>query len=197
MGRRNVKSNIAGARRPPEPERYVLIKEAEGREMMTDEELGKELLRLKVIWFGMLGSLAIYLFIGLQIATSPQASMNESTFAVLKTVLYIITTVLLVITKYIRKHILSGKGQDRQATQSFQHPALQKYATAMIVAWASSESIGIFGLVLFFLGKKPADLYLLIVISAVAMFMYRPRKDEVISLFQKGWEASSTGGEAV
>ena len=30
MGRRNVKSNIAGARRPPEPERYALIKEAEG-----------------------------------------------------------------------------------------------------------------------------------------------------------------------
>ena len=122
MGRRNVKSNIAGAHRPPEPERYALIKEAGGREMITDEELGKGLLRLKLIWFGMLGSLAIYLFIGLQIATSPQASMNESTFAVLKTVLYIITTVLLVITKYIRKHILSGKGQHRQATQSFQHP---------------------------------------------------------------------------
>jgi len=165
--------------------------------MIADEELGKEFLKLKVIWFGMLGALAIYLFIGLQIGTSLQASVNESTFAILKTVLYIITFVLLTITKYIRKYMLSGKGQRRQATQTFQHPALQKYATAMIVAWASSESIGIFGLVLFFLGKKPVDLYLLILISATAMFVYRPRKDEVISLSQKGWETSNPGGEAV
>jgi len=169
----------------------------EGREMITDEDLGKELLRLKVIWFGMLGSLAIYLLIGPQIATNLQVSMNESTFAVLKAALYIFAFVILIITRYIRKLILSAKGQHRQATQSFQHPTLQKYTTAMIVAWALSESIGIFGLILFFLGKNRTDLYLLILISAIAMLMYRPRKDEVISLSQKGWEASNTGGEAV
>jgi len=67
----------------------------------------------------------------------------------------------------------------------------------MIVAWALSESIGVFGLVLFLLGKNPTDLYLLILISAVAMLIYRPRKDEVISLSQKGWETSNPGGEAV
>jgi len=165
--------------------------------MITNEELSKGLLTLKVIWFGMLGSLAIYLFIGLQITTNLQTSMNESTFAILKKVLYIFTFVVLVITKYIRKYMLSEKGQHGQATQSFQHPALQKYATAMIVAWALSESIGVFGLVLFLLGKNPTDLYLLILISAVAMLIYRPRKDEVISLSQKGWETSNPGGEAV
>ncbi len=160
--------------------------------MITDEELRKELLKLKVIWFGMLGSLAIYLFVGLEIATKLQVPMDRSTFVILKTVLYLFTFVIIAITRYIRKFILSGKGQYGLATQNLEPLTLQKYTTTMIVAWALLEGIGIFGLVLYLLGKNPADLYLLIMISAVAMLWYRPRKDEVSSLFQKGREASNT-----
>ncbi len=43
-----------------------------------------------------------------------------------------------------------------------------------------SEAIGIFGLFLFFMGRNLMDLYLLIGLSAVAMFLYRPRRDAVI-----------------
>jgi F0F1-type ATP synthase membrane subunit c/vacuolar-type H+-ATPase subunit K len=171
----------------------MMVRKRGGREMIKEEELSKGLLTLRVIWLGMLGSLAIYLFIGLQIATNLKASTDESTYAVLKPVLYIFTFVVLIITGYMKKHMLSPKGQHRQATQSFQHPtirsfqhpALQNYANAMILAWALSESIGIFGLALFLLGKNPMDLYLLILISAAAMLMYRPRKDEVINLAQR------------
>jgi len=150
--------------------------------MMTDEELGKELLRLKIIWFGMLGSLAIYLIIGLRIATNIQASMDKSTFGVIKTALYLFTFVIIAITRYIRRFILSGKSQYGQAIQNFQPLTLQKYTTTIIIAWALLESIGIFGLVLFLLGKNPMDLYLLILISAAAMLWYRPKKDDLINL---------------
>jgi F0F1-type ATP synthase membrane subunit c/vacuolar-type H+-ATPase subunit K len=160
--------------------------------MITDEELGKGLLTLKVIWFAMLVSLAIYLFVGLQVATNLQVSLNKDTFAVLKWVFYALAFVTLIITRYIRRLILSARGQNRPATQRYQHPVIQKYATAMIIAWALSESIGIYGLVLFFLGKNTTDLYLLILISAAAMLMYPPSKDEIISLS----EAATTGGAA-
>jgi len=169
--------------------------------MITDEELSKGLLILRVIWLGMLGSLAIYLLIGLVIATNLKTSTDEGTYAVLKPVLYIFTVVVLITTRYVTKYILSAKGQQKQATPSFQQPALrsfqhlalQKYTTAMILAWALSESIGVFGLVLFLPGKNRMDLYLLISISAAAMLIYRPRKDEVIGLSQEGWETRSTG----
>jgi DMSO reductase anchor subunit len=153
--------------------------------MITDEELSKGLLILKVIWFGMLGSLVIYLIIGLLIATNLKTARDESTYAVLKPALYIFTIVVLIVTKYLKEHILSGKGQHRQATQSFQHPALQTYTSAMILAWALSEGIGIFGLVLFLLGKNRMDLYLLILISAAALLIYHPRKDDLIGLAKK------------
>lgn len=153
--------------------------------MITDEELDRELSKLKIIWFAMLGSLALYLIIGLQVAPNIQVSMDKGIFSVLKTVFYLFTLIIIVITRYIRRYILPGKGQQGQAIQNFQPLTLQKYTTVMIVSWALLESIGIFGLVLFFLGKNPMDLYLLLVISAIAMLWYRPKKDELISLSRK------------
>jgi DMSO reductase anchor subunit len=153
--------------------------------MITNEELDKEFLRLKIIWFGMLGSLVIYLIIGLQIGANIQAAMDKSTFGVLKTVLYLFTLIIIVITRYVRRFILPGKSRNGQAIQDFQPLTLQKYTTAMIVAWALLECIGIFGLILFLLGKNRMDLYLLIMISAVAMLWYRPKKDDLIGLTRK------------
>jgi len=164
------------------------------RGVITEEELGKGLFRLNAIWFAMLASVAVYLFVGHQIAATLQTSMDEHTFAMVKWVLYTIAFVTLIITRYIKKVILSGKGRQMQTTQVFQHPALQKYATAMIVAWALSESIGIYGLLLFMLGKNTTDLYLLILVSAIAMFTHRPRSDEIITLSQKSLEVSNIGG---
>ncbi len=150
--------------------------------MITDEQLDRELSKLKIIWFGMLGSLALYLIIGLQVAPSIQVSMDKSIFNVVKTVIYLFTLIIIVITRYIKRYILSGKSQQGQGIQSFQSLTLQKYTTMMIISWALLEAIGIFGLVLFFLGKNRTDLYLLIAISAVAMFWYRPKKDELVSV---------------
>ena len=161
------------------------IKKAGVREMITDEELSKGMLTLKVIWLGMLGSLVIYLVLGLVIVTNLKTSIDESIYPLLKPVLYILTVVVLITTRYITKYILSGKGQPKRVARSFDHPALQKYAPAMILAWAMSESIGVFGLILFLLGKNPTDLYLLTLISAAAMLVYRPKKDELISLSQR------------
>ncbi len=153
--------------------------------MITGEELSRRLSTLKVIWFGMLGVLAVYVFIGLSIAKDVEVSMDKSTFGVIKTVLYLFTLVIIITTRYASRFILSGKGQSGQATQSFEPMTLQKYTTAIIVAWALLDCIGIFGLVLFLLGKNPMDLYLLVAISAAAMFWYRPKKEDLVHLVRK------------
>jgi hypothetical protein len=48
-----------------------------------------------------------------------------------------------------------------------------------------SEAIGLYGLVLYLLGSNQTDLYSLTVLSAAAMTLYFPRKDEVIQLAEK------------
>ncbi len=163
--------------------------------MITEQELDKRLMTLRIIWFAMLMSLAIYLFVGIQVGTNVQSSMNEDTFSILRTVLYALAFAILIATRYIRKLIFSGKSQVGRPAQVLKHPALQKYSAATIVALVMSESIGIYGLVLFFLGKDSTDLYLLILISAAAMVMYRPKKDAMINLVQESREDSAGGAK--
>ena len=169
--------------------------------MITNQELDKGVLTLKLIWSAMLLSLAIYLFVGLQVVDNVRSSMDEGTFGVVKTAFCIIALAVLIVTRYVRKMVLSGKWQTRPPADAGEvpapsrHPALQTYTTATILALAMSESIGVCGLFLFFLGKNPMDLYLLLLISAAAMFMYRPSREELITLSRK-WDGDPTSGGA-
>jgi hypothetical protein len=110
---------------------------------MTDEEIDKGLLILRVIWCALLASLAIYAFAGLQVAANMQVQLNQDMLDMLRKFFYALAGVTLIITRYIRKFVLSAGGRAGPATQSYHSPVLQKYATAMIIAWALSESIGI------------------------------------------------------
>ena len=164
--------------------------------MMNDKELDRGMLVLKIIWSAMLVSLAIYLFIGLQVTKNLQLSTNEDTYTVFKSVLYILTCLILIATWYIRKFLLSRRSQPVQATQALDHPVLQRYFVASIVSWALSEGIGIFGFILFFLGRNTTDLYILILIAALAIFLYRPKKEDIISLAEVNQESPSASGTA-
>ena len=162
---------------------------------MTEQELDKRLMTLRIIWFALLMSLAVYLFVAIQVGTKVQSSINEETLGILRTALYAMAFAILIAMRYIRKLIMSGKSQVSQSAQALEHLALQKYSAATIVALAMSESIGIYGLILFFLGKNSTDLYVLILISAAAMVIYRPRKDEMLNLVQVRPVDSGASGE--
>jgi len=162
--------------------------------MIADRELEKGMMTMKIIWFAMLGALAVYLFVAIHIGASIQPSMNEDTFNVLRTILYALALATLAATRYIRKLVLSGKIGPGQPSPVSRHPMLQKYSAATVLSLAMSESIGIYGFVLFLLGKNSMDLYLLLLISAAAIVMYRPRKGQLISLMQEGQGDSATGG---
>jgi len=107
-------------------------------------------------------------------------------------IFFMLSFAILMATRVVRRLILKGKRYYQAAT--LQTSSLQRYLTAMIVALTMSETMGIFGLVLFLLGKNSIDLYLLVGVSAAAMIMYRPRKEEMIILAQEKPEDSTAGG---
>jgi F0F1-type ATP synthase membrane subunit c/vacuolar-type H+-ATPase subunit K len=156
--------------------------------MITDEEVKKGLMTLNIIWFAILMSLVIYLVVGLQVKENMQTSMDAATFTTFKSILYGIAAITLVIARFVRKFVLSEKGGKffvkSRSRQTTQNPVLAKYTAAMIISLALTESVGIYGLVLFFIGKNALDLYLLIAVSAIAMLFYRPNKEEIIALSQ-------------
>jgi hypothetical protein len=62
---------------------------------------------------------------------------------------------------------------------------MQKYTSAVIASLVMCEGVGIYGLILFLLGKDATDLYLLLGISAAAMVYYRPKREELVNLSQE------------
>ena len=157
--------------------------------MITEQELNKEIRRINFIYFAILFSLVIYLFVGLTIGKNTKATIDDG-FTTFKTALYVISLVSLLAAKPIKKFVWKkGKVSPRKAG-SFYNTVLRRYTSALVISAAVLETIGICGLVLFILGKNPVDLYVLIAVSAVAMLQNRPKREEVMSLF----EGESKGG---
>ena len=62
-----------------------------------------------------------------------------------------------------------------------------KYTTAIIISLALCESVGIYGLILFFLGGSFQTMYTFMIISAAGMFYYRPKREEIEALSRTYW----------
>jgi hypothetical protein len=127
-------------------------------------------------------SVILYLIIGLYTGPVSPFTINNDEFVILKIVLYVTGFLMLIAARYVRTFILHGIGRKRQPSQTSMEQALVKYFIAMILTMAILDAIGIYGLILVFLGKNQIDLYLLVLVSAAAISLYRPKRRELLSM---------------
>jgi len=144
---------------------------------------------LWIIWAAMLGSLFIYVVICHQWGDQLRPTMSPNfPLDVMRNILYGIALVTLLLTHFVRKLILHRRAGAPQPVSSHaprmtsQPTPLARYSIAMIVSLALSESIGIYGFVLFVLGDSFQTLHIFIGISAIAMVYYRPKREEFETL---------------
>jgi F0F1-type ATP synthase membrane subunit c/vacuolar-type H+-ATPase subunit K len=149
----------------------------------------KTLMNLWIIWVAMMGSLAVYVFICHQFGEEIRPDMGPHfPMPLLRTILYVIAITTLFLNHFLKRRMLSGISRDtwssafRPGANSTQPAFLAKYTAALIVSFALSESIGIYGLVLFFLGDGLKTLSTFIGISALAIYFHRPKKSELEQL---------------
>ena len=156
-----------------------------------NESNDKRMMVMWLLWAAMTGALGIYVLIAHLLDRELFAIGREFPLDLVRYILLGVSAAVLIATRFIRRIILSKpSGQDAAAPLESSPaqiaPAIYaKYTTAMIVALALSESIGIYGLVLFFLGDGFKTLYTFTGISAVAMFYYRPQREEIEALARK------------
>jgi hypothetical protein len=151
--------------------------------MITEQELNKAMRTLNIVFFALFSSLFFYLIVAYLLSKGTQPAADPG---ILRPIFYAVSFVIVFITKPIRKKILGKRTSIAPQPGTLQHPVVQKYMTAMINACALSEAIGIFGLVLFILGKSTMDLYILIIVSAFAILQYRPKRGELAALCSDG-----------
>ena len=145
---------------------------------------------LWVIWAAMLGSLFIYIVVCHLLGEEIRGNFAESgfPFELFRNILYGVAAAELILSYYLRKSMLRGRSGAAQVNMSGrsstlnQPPFVGHYTAIVIISLAIADSIGIYGLVLFFLGSDFKTLYTFIVVSALAMVFYRPRREELEKL---------------
>ena len=151
------------------------------------DQIDKGWTKIMVIWVALLSSLVFYLVICKAVENQVVISMDASQLEVIKYALFIMSALTLACAYLLRK-ILMGKitrPVQGGAFQSDTHPAVGKYLMIIIIVMVLSESVGIYGMVLFFISKDAMSLYQRMILSAAAMVVFRPKKEELIEVAEK------------
>jgi len=155
--------------------------------MIPAQELDRALVMLKTIWYALAGSLVMYVIAIPFFLRDRTLTLAAETYEELRVLLYLAAGLTLAASWLTRRLLLAGKASPPKTkeSRSRQHPMIQRYTTAMIVALAMCEAIAIYGLVLFLLGKNQIDLVLLTALAAAGMLGFFPKKPELIDLAKK------------
>lgn len=145
------------------------------------DALAKALLPAWGVTVAIVCSLIVYLLIAQLAGPELQGrfSLGEEQRIVLRTVFYLIAIITLPLTNLIR-HILLRLNQ----TMPGATPAKQRYLVTVLVSMAMVETIGIYGFVMFLLGDEPNTLYILTLMSALGIYLYRPKVEEYESVLR-------------
>ncbi len=146
------------------------------------EDIEKGWNNIHSMWISMLVALFLYLLVGLFIQDMVKLGVEDDTVRIIRYALYGLAVITFVLIGVIRKKILSSGATGRRYPHFSDNPAVGKYTTATVVSLALAESIAIYGLALFLLGKNDLDLYVLIFVSALAMIYYRPFREELLRI---------------
>lgn len=111
--------------------------------------------------------------------TALQQPLSEHQRILLRTILYIAAIVTMPVTNLIR-HIQLRLNQTMPGNKS----AKSRYLLTVIVSMILIESIGAYGLIMYLLGDGHNTLYIFTIISALGMFLYRPKVDEYQSIVE-------------
>ncbi len=110
---------------------------------------------------------------------SIQIRIEEDDRIVLRTIFYVLAILTFPIMKFIR-HVLLRLNQISTSESS----AKSRYLTTIIISMVISESMGIYGFIMYILGDSFNTLYIFVGLSAFAMFLYKPDINEYRQLVE-------------
>ena len=148
------------------------------------EQLKSDLIMPWVIVGIMLAMLVAYVIVCITFGDQIQQPLPEAQRVLIRTILYVVAIVTFPMTNLIR-HIQLRLNQ----TMPFSHAtpvveAKKRYLVTVIVSMSLIESVGIFGFVMFILGDSFNTLYIFSGLSALGMFLYRPKVDEYAKIVE-------------
>jgi len=148
------------------------------------EQLKPDLVLPWVIVGMMAAMLAAYIIICHTLGGQLQQPLPDAQRVLIRTVFYAIAIMTFPLTNLIR-HIQLRLNQTMPYSQTSNGTvavAKSRYLVTVIVSMSLIEVVGIFGLVMFMLGDGFNTLYIFTGLSALGMFLYRPKADEYLEI---------------
>ena len=146
---------------------------------ISEQQLQSDLLSAGIIRAVSLMSLIALVAICHIYADKIQIGLDEQQRIVIRTVLYIVAIMTFPLMKFIR-HVLLRLNH----TMSSDKSPKSRYMLTIVVSMLVAESIGIYGFVMYILGDSYNTLYIFIMLSALAMFLYKPDQQEYKALVE-------------
>jgi hypothetical protein len=145
---------------------------------VTTEQLKSDLILPWLIQGIMAAALAAYVFLCLTFGDQLQQPLPEAQRVLIRTILYVVAIVTFPMTNLIR-HIQLRLNQTMPVSQATPLiEARKRYLVTIIVSMSLIESVGVFGFTMFILGDNFNTLYIFSGLSALGLFLYRPKVDE-------------------
>jgi len=121
----------------------------------------------------MLVTLMVYLVICHLFGHELQNPLPEERRVFIRSVFYVIAIVAFPITNLIR-HIQLRLNQTMPGNRS----AKSRYLLTVIISMMLAEGVGVLGFVMFMLGDDFNTLYIFLGLSALGLYLYRPKMEE-------------------
>jgi hypothetical protein len=131
-----------------------------------------------LIWASLVGALAVYGLIPVFVPLPAEPSSAPQTPLTMALAIVAVGTAVASIA--VRRVALVGpihRGELDPSTES----GVARFFAISLVSWALSESIGLYGLVLFFLFRVSGPLYLFLAVAFVLLLYHAPRGDRPMS----------------
>ncbi len=148
----------------------------------ASEFLQKEFRIAQVIWIAILAALVIYLGVGHAFFGREFVDAGSIPVSLIRNILAGVGGLMLVGSWLIRRKMLEGS---RSGQPRGEEAAVKAFKAATMISAGICETVGLFGLVLVFLGDSLQTLYLFVVVAAAAMIIHRPKIEELEKLAGK------------
>lgn len=133
--------------------------------------------RAWLFWSAMAATLLVYVAITQVFATGVVPAPHPAYTGKTAVIVYGVALIAFGFAGAIRRTLLAARAGP--PGQPHTRLAIGRYLTAVIVSVAICETVAILGLVLHFIGVNDEVTYTVVIASAVAMFIYRPRRSEL------------------
>jgi len=144
---------------------------------ISEQQMQSDFLISGIIRAGALIGLIAMVMICHFYAEQIQLNFEVQDRIVLRTVLYVVAILSFPLMKFVR-HVLMRLNQTSKGNKT----AKYRYLLTIFISMTLAEGLGLFGVLMYVLGDNYNTLYIFVGLSALAMYLYQPSKEEYASI---------------